>query len=164
MEPTKTILLRESDTLNIETGQSDKKYVPININEMKKYINEDLCSIIYPYQKKQIPDKNLLIKDIKNASITMKKRMSKYKIESNYNVVLKVFNKSYLIYPNFNEIYEDQTIKEKLVCKMDERLLRQILDRKSYWNNAEIGGHINFFRSPNEYEPDLHVGLQFFHL
>jgi aspartyl/asparaginyl beta-hydroxylase (cupin superfamily) len=47
---------------------------------------------------------------------------------------------------------------------MDERLLRRILDRQAYWNNAEIGAHIGFHRAPNRYEPDLHLGLQFFHL
>ena len=39
-----------------------------------------------------------------------------------------------------------------------------ILDKKSHWNNAEIGAHINFFREPNIMEPDLHTSLSFFHL
>ena len=28
----------------------------------------------------------------------------------------------------------------------------------------EIGAHISFVRHPNHYEPDLHTGLQFFHV
>ena len=47
---------------------------------------------------------------------------------------------------------------------MDSRLLRRILDRKSHWNNTEIGGHIIFFRKPNRMEPDLNTCLSFFHL
>ena len=44
---------------------------------------------------------------------------------------------------------------------MDLRLLRRILDRKSHWNNAEIGCHINFVRKPNKMDPDVHKALYF---
>ena len=54
--------------------------------------------------------------------------------------------------------------KKKLICEMDTRLLRRILDKKSHWNNAEIGAHINFKRYPNIMEPDVHTSLSFFHL
>jgi hypothetical protein len=52
----------------------------------------------------------------------------------------------------------------KIECTLDLRLLRKILDRKSYWNNAEIGGHIELNRSPNYYSTDIHTALQFLHL
>ena len=42
IEPTKVILLRENDTLDIEYGVADKTYVPINLEEMKRYIKDDL--------------------------------------------------------------------------------------------------------------------------
>jgi hypothetical protein len=51
-----------------------------------------------------------------------------------------------------------------LTCSLDSRLMRRILDRVSHWNNAEIGCHIQFVRTPNSYEPDLHTALQFLHL
>ena len=54
--------------------------------------------------------------------------------------------------------------KGKLLCSMDTRLLRRILDRISHWNNAEIGCHIEFERKPNYYSPDIHTMLQFYHL
>jgi len=47
---------------------------------------------------------------------------------------------------------------------MDNRLIRRILDKKSHWNNVEIGARINFVRNPNIMEPDLHISLIFFHL
>ena len=47
---------------------------------------------------------------------------------------------------------------------MDFKLLRRILDRKSHWNNAEIGAHINFERSPNKMDVDAHTSLSFLHL
>ena len=51
-----------------------------------------------------------------------------------------------------------------LECSMDPRLLRRILNRQANWNNAEIGAHINFNRTPNVNEPDIHTALQFLHL
>lgn len=53
--------------------------------------------------------------------------------------------------------------ERELACTLDERLLAMILDRKAHWNNAEIGFHINFHRTPDHYDPDLHMMLSFFH-
>ena len=46
----------------------------------------------------------------------------------------------------------------------DLRLLRRILNRKSHWNNADIGCHIEYDRKPNYYSPDISTMLQFLHL
>ena len=47
---------------------------------------------------------------------------------------------------------------------LDERLLNRILDKKSHWNNAEIGCHIEIDRNPNVYEVDAHTMMQFLHV
>ncbi len=52
----------------------------------------------------------------------------------------------------------------KLYCNLDLRLLKRILNKKSHWNNAEIGTHINFKRFPNEMDSDVHTCMSFFHL
>ncbi len=54
--------------------------------------------------------------------------------------------------------------KKRLNCSMDPRLLRRILDRRFNWNSAEIGCHIQFYRTPNEYDINIHTGLSMFHL
>ena len=75
------------------------------------------------------------------------------------NVSLEIFNEQVTIM-NPSEDNSNGALK----CKMDPRLLRRILDRTSHWNNAEIGCHIDFNRSPNYYSPDIHTMLQFLHL
>ena len=164
IEPTKVLLLRENDVLNIEDGTSDKKYEPINLVEMNRYIEEDLSKIKYPYQLEPAPNKAKIIADIEIAAQGMSKRMAYFGISSKFSVILNVFEERYQIYPVFKHLRIDQDVGDKLECKLDERLLRNILDRKSHWNNAEIGAHISLNRTPNRYEPDLHTGLQFFHL
>ena len=94
----------------------------------------------------------------------MKKRMKRFGIRSNFNVILTVYKKNYLIYPKFQFLVSKECLEMRLECRLDERLLSNIIRRKSHWNNAEIGGHIQMYRSPNIYEPDLHNGLQFLHL
>ena len=94
----------------------------------------------------------------------MSERMERFGISSTFSVVLDVFSERYQIYPTFKHLRIDEEVGDKLECKLDERLLRNIIDRKSHWNNAEIGAHVSLNRTPNKYEPDLHTGLQFFHI
>ena len=164
IEPTKVVLLRENDTLNIEGGTADRIYEPINIEEMKRYIEEDLSKIKYPHQLELTPNKKMLVVDIEKAAQSMKERMVRFGISSTFRVILNVFAERYQIYPVFKHLRSDEEVGDKLECKLDERLLRNIIDKKSHWNNAEIGGHVSINRSPNKYEPDLHTGLQFFHI
>ena len=94
---------------------------------------------------------------MKKAATMFKERISKYKLSPKMDIYIKALNE-------YIKIYSPKSSTGKLTCELDSRLLRQILDRKAHWNNAEIGCHINFFRKPNEYDPDLHTALQFFHL
>ena len=163
--PTSVVLLRENDTLNIENGLSNRPYQEIDRLKMRDYIENELCKVRYPYQDEETPREDVLIDDMQKASIAMKERMHRYKLSSSFNIVVFAFECGYSIYPTFNEVdLKENFDGNKLECRMDDRLLRRILDRKSHWNNAEIGAHINFIRSPNVYEPDLHTILQFFHL
>ena len=164
IEPTKIVLLRENDTLNIEEGTSDKKYEPLDLIEMKRYIEQDLSKLKYPHQLEATPNKTQLVADLEKAAQGMSERMGRFGISSKFSVVLDVFSERYQIYPTFKYLKIDEEVGDKLECKLDERLLRNILDRKSHWNNAEIGAHVSLNRTPNQYDIDLHTGLQFFHI
>lgn len=50
-----------------------------------------------------------------------------------------------------------------LECFLTRQLLYQILTRRAHWNNAEGGLHIDFFRCPNEYVPEVFTLLAFLH-
>jgi len=163
IEPSKVVLLRENDTLNIKEGVSDTPYVPVDTDEMNRYIRDELSALKYPYQLDPAPEESKLISDLEKSAIGMKERMARFGISSNFKVVLSVLGNEYQIYPFFEQL-KNKVDGDTLRCQLDERLLRRIMDRSSHWNNAGIGAHISFFRTPNRYEPDLHTGLQFFHL
>lgn len=47
---------------------------------------------------------------------------------------------------------------------LDERLLAGLLDRRYHWNNAEIGSHFEFMRSPENYDRRVYNFLNFLHV
>lgn len=106
-----------------------------------------------------MPDQIKLIRDINDAVMSMRARLEKINLKPDMRVSLIVGDDEITIL-NPSEIES----KGNLQCNMDLRLLRRILDRSSHWNNAEIGCHIEFHRTPNYYSPDIHTALQFFHL
>jgi UDP-MurNAc hydroxylase len=48
-----------------------------------------------------------------------------------------------------------------LECFLPRQLFYQILSRRAHWNNAEGGLHIDFFRRPNTYVPEVFTMLSF---
>jgi UDP-MurNAc hydroxylase len=161
---TQVVRLRENDTLNLQTGTANRPYVPIDVADMKHTIEQELSRLRYPYQTDVMPDPSRLIADLETAAERMKTRMSRFELQSRFSVRFTLWDKQYQIYPEFLEITDPKAGENRLECRLDERLLRRILDKESHWNNAEIGAHISFIRTPNTYEPDLHTSLQFLYL
>jgi UDP-MurNAc hydroxylase len=143
------VCLREGDTLDIGSGKADRPYIPIDVSAMKRYV--ETLHAPYPYQLEAMPDNAVLYTDLETAAGKMQERMAKFGIRSNFSVTV-----------NGRTVHPGTT--GTLACTIDPRLLRAILDRRSHWNNAEIGCHVEFDRRPNTYEPDLHMALQFLHL
>ena len=154
---TNVICLRENDVFNLECGYADRPYVPIDENHMKNYIQNELSKIKYHYELIEYPDSKILLNDLKIASNKMLERLKKNKFEFNTSV-------SIIIDSDEIEIYSAIDKKCHIICELDTRLLRLILDRVSHWDNATIGCHIEFNRIPNIFEVDVPVGLSFLHL
>ena len=152
----KIICLRENQTFDIEKEINLEKYEKINIQEMSKYI-EKIKNHKYEYELDVSPDIEILKKDIKVAKNKLNERIKKFKINIKSNIFIKLGKEKI-------QVIEGSEKNRELICSMDFKLLRRILDRKSHWNNAEIGAHINFERSPNKMDVDAHTSLSFLHL
>jgi UDP-MurNAc hydroxylase len=154
---TSVVCLREKDTFNLSTGISDNEYVHLDEKHMESYINDELRDIIYDYENDPDPDLLKLESDIYTARERMASRASKFNISFDMNVSIIVGDKKIKIV-NVDEAGIN------LDCELDVRLLRRILDRKAFFNNADIGCHITFWREPDIYRPDMFTALNFFHL
>ena len=158
MSDHKAIAMNENNIFNLNTLEMNSEYVPINELEMGEYIAKVLSKVKYPYENEELPDIDKLENTIKNSIKALKERSQKYKIKVKSKIILKLRQKSYLINKG------DPKFNTELIFSLDERLMKRILERKSQWNSAEIGCHIDIFRSPNNYEIDAHTMMQFFHL
>jgi len=156
------VRLRENDVLNIDTGETNRAYEPLDTKHMEQYIHQ-VSSDKYPYELDNTPDSTGIIADLETASDRMRLRMERAGITSDRTVTIDVDGSPIQIHPTFS-IETDLNATPRLACSLDLRLLRRILDRVSHWNNSEIGCHVEFNRVPNEYQPDLHTALQFLHL
>ena len=150
------ICMRENQIYDLKLKLNTPSYIKLDPEHMKKYIKK-IKDYKYDYEKNKTVNLNKLEKDILIASEKFNLNLKKFKLNLKTNIYLKIGRKK-------KKIYMGSDKKKKLICEMDTRLLRRILDKKSHWNNAEIGAHINFKRYPNIMEPDVHTSLSFFHL
>jgi len=162
LSTTEVVRLREHDVLSIETGESNPEYEPLDPEHLKRYIQQ-VSGDKYPYESDSTPNSAQTIADLETASNRMRERMARAGISSDRTVTIDVDGLPIQIHPTFST-QTDLDSTPRLDCTLDLRLLRRILDRASHWNNAEIGCHVQFNRTPNEYQPDLHTALQFLHL
>jgi UDP-MurNAc hydroxylase len=161
----KVCLLREGDTLDIFSLKNDKPYDPIDIDAQSNYISSVLKDLKYEWESDRPPSMDELLRDLETASSRMIERGAQFGIGVESTVIINLDGRDVKIAPLFDNSSKARTDSEQiLICSLSPKLLRRILDRKAHWNNAEIGCHIDFFRSPNVYEPDLHTLLQFLHL
>ena len=112
---------------------------------------------MYEYEKDPPPNIDQLKLDLNEAKQKMMDRAKKIQLTPDMNV--NIFVKDQAI-----PVISVTDSKGTLDCRLDTRMLRRILDRNAYWNNAEIGCHIEIERKPNHYSPDMHLMLQFLHL
>lgn len=153
---TNVFCLRENQIFDIKKQKQLEKYEKINIKEMNNYI-KTLKNKKYEYENDEIPDKAKLISDVKIASERFLERVKKFNINLNSNVYIKIGNEDI-------QIVKGNDQNRALYCELDLKLLNRIIHKKAHWNNAEIGTHINFKRSPNKMDPDVHTCMSFFHL
>ncbi len=153
---TKVICMRENQSFDLSQKKLSGNYERIDTVEMKKYF-EKIKDEKYAYEEEGSVDLVKLEKDLELAKNNLINKINKFNVDIKSNVVIKINNKDL-------KVIEGKDSDRYLYCDMDLRLLRRILDRKSHWNNAEIGCHINFVRKPNKMDPDVHKALCFLHL
>ena len=147
--------MRENQIYDLNS-KNKHKYENLDLDHMKKYINT-IKTHKYDYENDPEPDIKKLNIDVKDASSKFPDRIKRFNVDLKTSIFVKINGE-------IQKIYNGKEKDRSIICEMDSRLLRRILDKKSHWNNAEIGAHINFTRFPNDMEPDVHTCLSFFHL
>ena len=152
----KVFCLKENQTYDIKNQKQLEKYERLDVNEMKQYI-QSLKDKKYEYENDQMPDISELKNNINLASTRFKDRVKRFNVTLKSNIYLRIKNENI-------QIVKGKDANRHLYCELDLRLLNRILHKKAHWNNAEIGTHINFKRTPNKMDPDAHTCMSFFHI
>lgn len=69
------------------------------------------------------------------------------------------------IHKNVN-LQKNSLKKKSLILKVDQNILRGILERKIHIDNAKIGGYLNWERYSNNFKKfiDIENAMNFFHV
>lgn len=116
----------------------------------------------YAWENDDYPTPAELLPLLKEARDNLFRKQVEFRFHPNQNVTIK-YGKTNFFSFNFQTPLVGDKAEPGLVCHLDTRLLKRILLRQSHWNNAEIGCHIDFYREPNIYRPDVHTMMSFFH-
>jgi UDP-MurNAc hydroxylase len=117
------------------------------------FFSAQLADEPYTYESDSLPAKPELDILMRDAIANLKRAQERFHC---YPACRVIINDRYII--ELGTAFE-----VKLKCTLDPALLFGILNRKYHWNNAEIGCHIEFERTPNEYQPDVHTLLSYLH-
>tara|TARA_Y100000590_G_scaffold122654_1_gene140480 strand:+ start:21 stop:1148 length:1128 start_codon:yes stop_codon:yes gene_type:complete len=165
----KCILLNTNSYFDLTTKKESKKYIPVDLNEKKIYMEEVLSKIKFDYEYDEKPTIGQIKELIEPAYLRMEEKRKEIsfstdtiwyiKIDDNNLIEISMNGSGYQIVNKVNKS------KNYVVYELDLRLLFNILKgpRYAHWNNAEIGSHINFKRSPNIFERGIYHSINFFH-
>ncbi len=169
-ENIKAIRLNNDSTYCFEKKEYSKKYELTNIKNFKNYQNNYLLKKILDYETDIVPKEN----DIFDKSFEAVNNYFIKKNELNMKIQSDIYfsvNKKYFKIPSNSSkaeiIYQNEIDKNKnyVIYNLDLKLFSRLLSgpKFAHWQNAEIGSHLNFFRSPNSYERDLYFSTIYFH-
>ncbi len=167
-----TLCMREGQVFDFfdptaSKAMIDRSYTPVDIDARDAYVASELAHVRYDFDDDAL-DVRWLTEAVHEARANLWQAQQRFEFFRDLNLTLRVDKAWYRF--NFAEsggtmMAEHSEIPTpQLTCSMNPRLLARILRREAHWNNAEIGCHIDFTRDPDEYVPDAHVLMSFFHL
>ena len=137
---------------------------------MRNYVENVLSKAQYEYEKDPEPSLNQIVELLPKAYERYNNKRKEINFESATNVYI------YLPEDKFCKISckgEGLEVIDKkdfdddryVTYEIDYKLLYRIIKgpRYSHWNNAEVGSHIMFSRSPEIYERGLYFSMNYFH-
>ena len=166
----KCIILNSKSSFDISNEKTSEKYTPVNLDQKYNYVEQILSQKKYDYEL----DKDPNLDELKSLIPKSYERFEKTRKQLNFSSETKIIidfpkNKSLVITAN-GKGYEIKNSNECnfekfLQLKTDPKLLKRLLSgpKFAHWNNAEIGSHLMFKRTPNIYERGLFYCLNFFH-
>ena len=164
------LLLNSNEWYDLDTKKVSKEYEPIDYEEKIRYVENVLSKAQYEYEKDPEPSLNQIVELLPKAYERYNNKRKEINFESTTNVYIYLpedkFCKISCKGEGFEVIDKKDFDDDRYVTyEIDYKLLYRIIKgpRYSHWNNAEVGSHIMFSRSPEIYERGLYFSMNYFH-
>jgi UDP-MurNAc hydroxylase len=170
------LVLNEGLTFDLKRKQIiNGTYTPVDETQQELYIETVLSHRHYPYEEDDSLKglSSVMLSACLKPFLTQARQnlwlaQERFKHFNSWTLALRLPDGSFTFRLDKQEttwLSPGEPLPESyLACELDLRLLAQILLRKAHWNSAEIGCHINFYRQPDHYLPDVHTLMSFFTL
>lgn len=153
----KPLILNEQGSIDLVTGELKASYRE-NIIPYETWINL-VSKKKFDYEL----EPEVGVAELKSKIVLAFDKLAKFQEKFNYYPDINVWVNGVCKYLGKQKGTTVRLDVPQITFRMDNRLLLRILDRKSHWNNAEVGCHIEIERVPNVYDPDLVNAMCFFH-
>lgn len=165
------ILLNSYEYFDLKNNKFSKPYIPINSIDKENYITNVLSKKLLDYEKEEMPKIEAILPLLEKAYLRFEQKRKEIKFISETKILVKLNENNWCSISAEGNGYQIITNEEKMQIikfvsyEIDIRLLKNILlgPRYAHWNNAEIGSHIQFERSPNIFERGLYHSMNYFH-
>jgi UDP-MurNAc hydroxylase len=168
-------ILNQYESFDLSTGKFElnevNNYNYSNVNR-DDYISTQLQEIKFDYENDDLPNLNTIIEYIPKSFERFYNKKLEIQFNSDFKLIISLIDEMYLVIDlskecKFDILHESEISKFNKFVKilLDPRLLLRILKGPKYahWNNAEIGSHLKFERSPNVFERGLYHSYCYFH-
>lgn len=163
-------LLNSEESFDLISERFSKSYIPIDIHEKEKYVNQCLSNKKFDYENELIDTKDFE-KLILLAYERFQRKRKEINFKSDCKILLPIPNNKCVVIPltgkeiKIISISDLSQFEYYVKFSVDPRLLKNILKGPKYahWNNAEIGSHIQFDRHPNIFERGIYHCMSYFH-
>lgn len=164
------LLLNTDQYFDLESESASAPYTPVDLAAKSAYVRDVLAPKPYPFESQPLPTLAELETYIPLAYQRMNQTRESIRFVSETKVVVRaVDEKSIILSMDGNgwEWADDKdadSLQQYVRFSVDPRLLLNILKgpKWGHWNNAEIGSHIRFYRSPERFERGLYYCMNFF--
>jgi len=161
------IVLDRGSSLNTDEVNPKSDFKSVNLSEKNKYIDNILSKRKFTYDDEEPlkqDELEVLLEKAQNRKLGLQNNFNFY---SEWSIYLDINKDFYIKVPytkdrvTFVEKINDN--KPWVKINLEEKLLSAVMNKRAHWNNMEIGSHLLFERSRNEYVRGIHHFLSFFH-
>ena len=161
------VILKRGSTIDVDEINPKSDYEEINVNEKSRYITEVLSKKNFSYHEEDILKQSDLINLLDKAQNRKLGLQNNFNFFSEWSVYIDINRDFFIKVPYTNDkvalVEKISNDKPWVKITLEDKLLSAVMNKRTHWNNMEIGSHLLFERSRNEYVRGLHHFLSFFH-